>query len=153
MFLISLFLISYQDFKKREVSLILFLLAGVLGSLTHYATQYLYIFLMSLFINMIVIFIVILILLVYSKQKMKMSLKEVIGLGDILFFILLAISFPTVSFLLLFTGSLVFSLVLFLVLKPKMVNKTVPLAGLQALFLGLALFVNVLFNFVNLYAV
>lgn len=153
LFLILLALISYQDFKGRKVSLFLFLLAGLFGVLIHYSTQYLYAFSLSLLMNMAVLLIVILILVLYSKLRLKMNLKEAIGLGDILFFIILSISFPTITFLVLFSSSLIFSLVLFLILKPNMINKTVPLAGLQALFIGSIIFMNMMFNFVNLYAV
>tara|TARA_R110002033_G_scaffold169674_4_gene210777 strand:+ start:543 stop:1046 length:504 start_codon:yes stop_codon:yes gene_type:complete len=152
-FLLGLILIVNQDFKNREVSILLFLVIGIVGGYLHYKTQYLNVFLLSLLINFSTILILVFILLIYTKFVLKMELKETIGLGDLFFFMVLAISFPTISFMMLFSMSFVFSLILFLVLKTKMKNKTVPLAGLQALFLGLVILINLLFNFVNLYAI
>jgi len=83
---------------------------------------------------------------------MKKTINEGIGLGDILFFIALAVSFPIITFLILFSLSLLFSLLLFVILKPSLKQKIAPLAGLQALFLFIILFINLTFNFVNLYA-
>ena len=153
LFLLGLTFPVYQDIKNRSVSVWVFIYLTITGGYLHLKTQFLQLFLLNLLINMMVLLVVILIVLLYSKMALKKHLKEVIGLGDILFFIVLAISFPTVSFLVLFSLSLIFSLVLFLALKSKMIDKTVPLAGFQALFLGIIFFTNLLFNFVNLYAI
>ncbi|WP_348712023.1 hypothetical protein [Tenacibaculum sp. 190524A05c] len=82
-----------------------------------------------------------------------MSLFEALGLGDILFFLVFAIGFPVETFLLLFITSLLFSLIIFISLKAKLRHKTVPLAGFQALFLFLILFINLAFDIVNLYTI
>lgn len=152
LFLLGLGLITYQDFKIREVSLVLFLGLAVLGGSMHYRVQYFDFFILNLIINCCSLVFLIGILFLYAKFAMNVKLKEAIGLGDLLFFMVLALSFPTFSFMFLLVLSFVFSLLLFLVLKPKLKNKTVPLAGLQALFLGLVISFNMIFNFVNLYA-
>lgn len=152
LFLLGLTFTVYQDIKSREVSVWVFIYLAVTGGYLHFETQFLPLFLLNLLINMMVVLVLILILLLYSKLVLKKNLKEAIGLGDILFFIVLGISLPTVSFLVLFSLSIFFSLVLFLALKSKMIHKTVPLAGFQALFLGIVIFINLLYNFVNLYA-
>ena len=84
---------------------------------------------------------------------MKKKFKEAIGIGDVCFFVIMAMSFPTLTFSILFSASLIFATLLFLILKPKMNIKTVPLAGLQALFLLLVNTFNMMFNFVNLYTI
>lgn len=83
---------------------------------------------------------------------MKRSFFKTIGLGDLFFFLILATSFPTISFLVILSLSFIFSLLFFITLKPILKKKTVPLAGLQALFLMLILITNVIFKIVNLYA-
>jgi hypothetical protein len=70
----------------------------------------------------------------YSKIKLQLNLKETIGLGDILFFIAIALSFATITFIITFVFALMFSLLLHLVIKPNLQNKTVPLAGYMSLF-------------------
>ncbi len=145
-------LITYQDFKQREVSVLLFFVVALIGGYLHYSAQYLNQFLLSLLINLSTVLILISILILYVKFIMKIKLKESIGSGDLLFFIVFALSFPSVSFVLLLALSFVFSLVIFFILKQSLKNKTVPLAGLQAFFLGLVISLNTVFNFVNLYA-
>ncbi|WP_379852787.1 hypothetical protein [Flavobacterium zhouii] len=66
----------------------------------------------------------------------KPLLKEVFGLGDVLFFIFMAFSFSIISFFVLFVFALVFSLLLHSVLQHKQIVKTVPLAGYMSLFFG-----------------
>lgn len=151
-FLTSLTLIIYQDFKDRKVSLVLFVMAFLLGGYLHFKNVNTEMFLYAFLVNIVFILMLSLILALYSKIKMKKSLLNTIGLGDILFFFILAISFPTITFLVLFSISLIFSLVVFLAIKSQLKKKTVPLAGFQALFLSLILILNELFKFVNLYA-
>jgi hypothetical protein len=93
----------------------------------------------------------ILVLKAYASFVLKKKLSDTIGLGDILFFCVFAVSFPTYSFLTLFCCSFIFSLVMYLAFNSKFKKKHVPLAGFQALFLGLVLSSNMLFNFTNLY--
>ncbi len=152
-FLLGLGVLVYQDFKERKVTVLLFILLIIFGGYLHYATQFTTMFLFSLMLNFSILLLLILILLGYVKFVMNKKLNDAIGLGDFLFFGVLAVSFPTVSFLLLFCGSLIFSLVLFTILKPKMKSKTVPLAGLQALFIFLTMGINLLLNVVDLYLI
>ena len=118
----------------------------------HYNTQYLEVLLLNLMMSFGLLSIILLLLLVYVKLIMKKKFNEVIGLGDLLFFMVLAVSFPTITFVVLFCLSLLFSLTTYLFLKPRF-GKYIPLAGLQGLFLFLVLLSNSMFNFVNLYAV
>ncbi|MCF6307703.1 MAG: hypothetical protein L3J09_07090 [Flavobacteriaceae bacterium] len=151
--LIALLSIVLQDFKERQVHLWIFILVGILIGYLHYQQTMNLIFLGSISINISIVLLIISILYLYAKLKMKKSLSDTLGLGDILFFIILAIGFSTGSFLILFTFSLIFSLLFYLAIKSKLHYKTVPLAGLQALFIGLVFLANWIFNFTNLYTI
>jgi hypothetical protein len=147
-----LFWIFYEDLKDRKITLVWMLSLIVLGGFLNFEKQIFEVFLINTLLNIITVFFVIAILWIYSRMKIKKQLFQLFGTGDLLFFIFMAVSFPTTTFLVLFSASLIFSLLLSTLLK-KRLTKWVPLAGLQALFLGLIFGVNHVFNFVNLYAV
>lgn len=149
--LVLLAIIMYQDIKDKEVTLLVLLSLIVTGGLLHFLQQNYWVFLVSLLVNTLLIGIVLLFIYLYAKFKMKVSLPNVLGMGDILFFLFLGFSFPTASFSILFSVSLLFSLSLSVLIKSK--ENLVPLAGYQSVFLLLVLVVNHLFKFVNLYSV
>ncbi len=84
---------------------------------------------------------------------MHKKFEDTLGLGDVLFFIALGIGFPTLTFLVLLATSLIFSLLIYLIIKSNLKSKKVPLAGFQALFIFIILFINLMFNIVNIYTV
>jgi hypothetical protein len=140
-----------QDIKERQVTLVLLLSLILLGGFLHYKKQILEIFLLNILVNTMTILVVVFILWMYSKLKLKSELFHVFGTGDLLFFLFLAVSFPITTFLVVFSSSLIFSLIVSIVLKNSL-KKWIPLAGLQALFLSLLIGANQLFHIVNLYA-
>jgi hypothetical protein len=73
------------------------------------------------------------------------------GLGDVLFFIAICFSFPTVNFITIFVFAVFFSLAFFWTLKKRYHFSTVPLAGFMSLFFAIVLSVSILFNFSLLY--
>lgn len=146
-----LFWIFYEDLKERKVTLAVLLLLFVVGSFLNIQQQIWEVFFISSILNLSVVLMVLLVLFIYTKVKLKQPLFEVFGLGDVLFFIFMAISFPTTTFLVLFSTSLIFSFVISVTFQ-KQLKKFVPLAGLQALFLGLIIGSNQLFDMINLYA-
>lgn len=143
--------VFYQDVKERKVTLLLLFALFIVGGLLNYRHHILELFLISSLINLCVISVIVFILFLYSKFKLKAPLFDVFGVGDLLFFVFMAISFPVSTFLVLFSVSLIFSFVISIVLKQKLKN-LIPLAGLQALFLGAVIGVNMLFTITNLYA-
>ena len=151
--LLLLTAILYQDLKERMVYLVLFGLTAILLVYLHLQEITPSVIIFSSTLNLCVIAIVILVLSIYSKIRLKKPLKETFGMGDGLFFIILALGFPTATFLVLFSFSLLFSYVLFLVLKPNLKINTVPLAGFQALFLVIVLLLSETVSFVELYAI
>lgn len=145
--------VFYQDLKERKVLLISLLSLLVLGGALHSSYQFLELFLLQIAINVGVVGMVIAILWFYTRVVMKKRLFDAFGLGDLLFFLILAVSFPTPTFLVVFSCSLLFSFLIFLILKPSLKNQTIPLAGFQALFVVLLLVSNLMFNFIDLYRI
>ncbi len=150
---LNLLFITYQDFKERKVYLINLLITLILISFYHYLNSYsTYSYLYTILLNFVFLSIIFLVLYLYTVLRIKEIFLKTIGLGDIIFFIILAIGFPTLSFLIIFSSSLIFSFILFIFLKPRLTNKTVPLAGLQSLFLVIVVLLNNIFEVLNLYA-
>ena len=129
--------ISYQDFKDRRVYVFLFMaLSALLFSIFYLESSVTQVFYLSIWLNLslVGIFLLLTFLVTHFVFK-KRFLNHSLGLGDILFFVCLALGFPTVTFIILFVCSLLFSLIVFLALKRIRKVETVPLAGLMASFL------------------
>ena len=144
--------VFYEDIKDRKVTFIVLVILLLLGGFIHSQHQNLWVFFLSSLLNLSIVLTIILVLYVYANFKLKTSLSKVFGLGDAFFFIVMAVSFPTATFLVLFATSLLFSFVIAVLFK-KTLKKFIPLAGLQALYIGLTLASNQLFHIINLYAV
>jgi len=153
LFILLLGVLCFQDFKERKVTLILLVLAILLGGVIHVQQQDIEVFLAVIFFNLLIVFTLFLIISMYAKIKMKQPIFNVFGLGDLLFFMALAVSFPTLSFLVIFVFSLIFSWSIFMLIKQHLKEKTVPLAGLQSLFLLLVLIINMVTNRFDLFAI
>lgn len=148
-----LFWVFYQDLKERKVILYAFLGLLLLGGFLHSQFQLFELFMIHIGINMAVVGCILLILFLYTKWAMKKPLFEAFGMGDLLFFLILSVSFPVPTFLVVFSSSLIFALILFLALKRSLKEPTIPLAGFQALFVLLLMTSNLIFNFTDLYRV
>lgn len=146
-------IIFYQDYKERLVYWFVYPLVGIFG----FSIQLYFVDLTTAIINSTVnlcfVVTVLLILWVYTKLILKQKLlNKGIGIGDLLFFIFLSFCFSIISFFILFVFSLLFSLLIYLVLKRKSPKiETVPLAGFMSLFFAtvysLTFFVNCNFIF------
>jgi hypothetical protein len=144
--------VFYEDIKDRKVTFIVLVILLLLGGFIHSQHQNLWVFFLSSLLNLSIVLTIIMVLYVYANFKLKTSLSKVFGLGDAFFFIVMAVSFPTATFLVLFATSLLFSFVIAVLFK-KTLKKFIPLAGLQALYIGLTLASNQLFHIINLYTV
>ncbi|MGV8946815.1 MAG: hypothetical protein ACOH1N_10340 [Lutibacter sp.] len=151
--ILALLGITLQDFKERNVFLWLLLLSGLSMGALHFKEVYYQQFILTTLINFSIIIAIVFVLFIYAKTVLNKDLKSTFGLGDFLFFIVLVIGFPTATFLVLFSFSLVFSLLLYFLLKHKLKLESVPLAGMQALFIGVIFIVNWIFNIENLYVI
>ncbi len=136
--LLSLALIFYQDLKDRKVWTFLFPVFALCGSYLFFKSVVTEFFITSVFINIAVIGIILLLNYLFARFILKKKfLKEALGLGDILFFIAFAISFPTVTFINFFVFSILFTFVFHIIIKrisPSW-QKEAPLAGCMSLFL------------------
>lgn len=89
--------------------------------------------------------------LLFTKFILGKAVKKCIGLGDVLLFVGYALGFPTLSFVILFAFSLLFSLCVHQILHSNPQKISVPLAGLQALFLALVLLFDTWITYATLY--
>lgn len=123
--------IFYQDLKERQVYWFLFLFLGICAALLFYSNTYQEVFILSIIINLIFVLFLIFGVVVYSRLKLKTNWNSTFGYGDVFFFLAIALSFSTISFIVIFVGALVFSLAAHMILSK---DKTVPLAGYMSLF-------------------
>lgn len=151
--LTAFFLILYQDCKDRKVYWFLYPAIGVLTLLLQIKVVQLYSVLINTGFNLLFVIILLLVCYLYATFRLKKNLlKEVFGLGDVLFFVFIAFSFSIVSFFVLFVFSLFFSLLLHFALKHKQTEKTVPLAGYMSLFFGTVYAISFIYECNFLYA-
>jgi len=130
--------IFYQDLKERQVYWFLFPLFAVCGAILFYSNTLPELFYVSIGMNFIFISIMLSIVFLYSKLKLKSKFNEAFGLGDVLLFLGLIFSFSTISFLIIFVFSLIFSFVTHFIIKQYSKLQSVPLAGYISLFFALA---------------
>jgi hypothetical protein len=149
---IVLALITFQDLREKKVSWILFPITGFLLFVLYdnkTIIQYSYIFLIM---NLILTTSILAILFLYTRIIRGMKFLNVsFGLGDVLFFYAFSLGFPTVTFLILFVSSIVFSLIISLIQKKKNTANDIPLAGLMSLFLVFVFSIEFLPNLPSLY--
>jgi hypothetical protein len=136
--LILLGVIFYQDYKERLVYWFLFPLVALCSGFLFYNNTLPELFVASVVLNLMFVSVLLLVVFMYSKLILKVRLKDVFGLGDMLLFLSIIFSFSTVSFLVILVFALFFSLVIHLLLKKHSALKTVPLAGYLSLFFGLS---------------
>lgn len=135
--------IAWQDFKERAVYAFFF---PILIALLVFRAIFLDSFsLASCIINLGIIALQtsLLYLYLFLKEKVLPALENYIGLGDILFFIVLAFVFPPATFLLFQLGSFLITLIFVFLFKEQ---KNIPLAGCQAILLIVAM---LLYQFVG----
>jgi hypothetical protein len=149
--LAGLLAIAIQDFKERKVYTGLLIAVITLMSILFILRVDGLIYIRNITVNLAILLFIIGVLVVYTTFKMQQRLQQALGWGDILFFIGIALSFPITTFLVLFTFSLCFALGVFLLLKPTLKEKTVPLAGLQAFFFLLVFITQWSFPKIHLY--
>lgn len=131
-------LIFYQDIKDRQVYWFLFPVVGISAGVLLYKNSFSDFFYWNITTNLCVVLLLLSIVFLYSKYKLKVTMKDTFGLGDVLLFVALVFTFASVSFIMLLIFGLIFSLILHLLFKHKSKLETVPLAGYLSLFFMLA---------------
>ncbi|WP_281336238.1 general secretion pathway protein [Flavobacterium eburneipallidum] len=133
--IVVFFLVFFQDYKDRKVYWFLYPIIGAMVFVLQIQSVSIYPAFINTSFNLVFISLLLFVSYLYAKYKLQQPLlKEVFGLGDLLFFVSIAFSFSIVSFLILFVFSLVFSLLLHFTIRYKQTEKTVPLAGYMSLF-------------------
>ncbi len=132
--IVAFILVFIQDYSQRQAFWFLFPAIGILGGMLFYKNTLPELFLVSIQINLLFLAVLLLIIYLYAKLKLKTNLLNTLGLGDLLLFLAVSVSFSTVSFIVLFISALIFSLVLHLILSKPQKAVTVPLAGYMSLF-------------------
>lgn len=155
--IILLLSITYQDIKYRAVWWILFPLTLILQIFIALSIETPVVIINYFLINLIIVSIQLLVLFVYfylknrGRQEIRIILLSKLGLGDILFFVILAAAFSTYNFVIAFVLLLILSLIVAAFTFKK--NRAIPLAGIMAtgyaLFLLLTCFVPVINPYVE----
>lgn len=138
-----LFCVAYQDIKMLAVNWPVFPLLGLLLFIINYHQLPEFYFYWSTGINIFIVSLILILLYMYAKYILKQKFYAVFGLGDILFFYAFSLGFPTISFIVLFVFSIIFSLCIHIFLSRKTKNKHVPLAGFMSIFLILILLLDI----------
>lgn len=136
--LFALAIIAFQDFKERMVWTILFPVYMIFAGYLFYESTIPEVYFYNIVLNLIFTGFIIFLCFLYAKLIVKKDFfSEVMGLGDILFFLGFAVSFPTITFLNFFFFSIIFTMIVHLLVKFFLAgeSKTVPLAGGMSLFL------------------
>lgn len=132
----GLSLIFYQDLKERAVWWFLFPLFTLIAGYFHFTESLSWLFLPNILFNVAAVAGIFLMAFLYAHYKMKVNfLKEAVGLGDIFFFLGLAVAFPSEVFIVILVFSMIFALGLHAFVSPRKKSETVPLAGYASLFL------------------
>ncbi len=137
--IIFLGIIVYQDYKFRGISWLLFPIGFVLFSVQFLYQRELLTQLKLFLLNLAILFFVFILLLIYfsiKNRKLTNIVDSYIGIGDLLFFILLAQCFSVVNFVLFINAALLLVIFTYVVIGPlfRPDTKKIPLAGLFALF-------------------
>lgn len=155
--ILFLLLISFQDFKQREISWVLipliflafFFKATTSVTISNLITN-------SLF-NLAFIAIQLVILTAYisiKNKKMINILHQHIGLGDLLFFIVLCLAFSPANFIVFYILSLIATLagcIIYIKIFSKKMMDEIPLAGGMASVLIIVLLINKAVIHLNFY--
>lgn len=153
--IVLLLIVFYQDYKTQMVSWFLFPLIAIALGVNFYVMigEYPIYFIYSIVINCGIVMLVILTLFLYSKLKMKMHfINTTFGLGDALMLFAIAFGFPSYTFLVLFSTSVLFALACHFILKRNYTYRTIPLAGYMSLFFALLFLMDSMNFSPNLYA-
>jgi hypothetical protein len=145
-------LISYQDFRERAVLWALFPIMALLLGYLHFIHVHYSAFFSNVLLNLLLTAMILMVLFLYTRWVSRTKfLDHSFGLGDLLFFCAMCFGFPSITFIVLFSSALIFSLAAFFALKKNMSHPTVPLAGLMGLFLISVFVLQYIFPLPSLY--
>jgi hypothetical protein len=140
-------LIVYQDFKYRAINCLLFFILFVVFVLSGMKNLTSIIYIRMCFANLLYLFIQMSLLAGYycvKGESIGSILKSYIGLGDIILLITVACAFSKINFIVFYLTGLIFSLLLWHLIKnySSQYKNHVPLAGFLSLYLILIILSN-----------
>ena len=152
LFILLLLFITFQDFRYKAVSWILFPIGFITAGIITYVEIPFSDLLFNSLINSLFIAFQMAVILVFSWIKFKQVkniFSQIFGLGDLLFLIMICPLFSPVNFVFFYILSLAFSLCLYLILKyfKLYIDSKIPLAGFQSFFLAILLLSNFFITF------
>lgn len=145
--IVTLLVIYYQDNRARQVSWFLFPMAGILFGILHFNEVLQIQFYNSIITNVVFVGAFLSLLYLVVRLFLKRKFFEAIGLGDVLLFLVLSLTFSSLSFLIIFICSLFFSGLMHLTIGKIKAHKTIPLAGYISLFFSV-IYIGHWLNFV-----
>lgn len=151
---ILLLLISYQDFKDREVYWFLFPVLAIITVFDLFNKLGWYSLLLNFSINLIFVLIDLALISLYFSLKKKQIINifdQFIGWGDVVFFVNLGLFFSPLNFLIFFFGSILLCLIgVFIFSGKRLMSFKIPLAGIQSILVLIALVLAKLVERINL---
>ncbi len=133
---ILLFFVFVQDMKYRAIHIGLPLALALLGVAVFVYNKYPLLVLWHNLLFLIITFVGLYAYISLKERKFSNPFKS-IGLGDFLFFVAVMPYFSTPNFILYFVSGMLFSIIVFLVIKSITKSNLVPLAGLLAIYMML----------------
>lgn len=131
----TLGMMAFQDIKDHLVWWFLFPLYAIVGGALFYIASFQEIYVQMAGLNLFILLGYIgLLFMVIRYILKKSSFFKAIGLGDVLLWIALGLSFPTITFITILVFSSLFSLVLNKIIKSNQ-KEGIPYAGFTAIFL------------------
>ena len=146
--ILILLAMGYQDLRERKIYLLLFPPAALAGIAVHAQTLGWYAIGIHASVNVVFLGCAMGILALYARSKKTVLLNRSMGSGDLALLVCLALSLPPLSFLALWLGGALLSLIVHGWLFPK---PTIPFAGNLAILWALALVVDTIQNPAGLY--
>jgi Flp pilus assembly protein protease CpaA len=155
--MIILCVLGYQDFKKRQVSLLLLAALFLLFFIIAYQTEgSLKVVFKNFLINAGFILAQILFVKIYFSIKNKRNetlLDRYIGKGDVFFFIISCLAFSVTWFIPFYIGSLIIALIITIIFNgiTKARKVQIPLAGIMSIIMVLSITIKLAHNSFSFY--
>lgn len=152
-----LLILTYQDFKDRAISWIILPVLFICFILTSLETLPLSALGLFFGINSGFIFLQVCSVALYfliKRRTIKNIIDKEIGLGDILFFIVLTVAFSPVNFIAFYVVTLILTLAAYLLIKffNASTKREIPLAGIMSLAMAFLIITSFFSDSFNLYS-
>lgn len=138
--MLCLAVIFFQDWKQRQIHVALPVL--VFAAAVWLGVQQNKITFQEIGCNAAFFLVILSVLIVYmsvKQQRFSNPFQNYFGLGDLLFYLSVTPLFLLRNYILFFILSMLFAIMLQLLLRKKMQDNTIPLAGFSSLFLILVI--------------